>query len=41
MALAARAGIGIFDDVGAAQCATQRGREPEAVDGVELPRFGG
>jgi len=31
--LAARGGIGIFDDVGAAQRATQRGREPEPVDG--------
>src|ERR1039458_10800877 len=36
MGLAARAGIGIFDDVGAAQRATQRGREPEPVDGEQL-----
>jgi hypothetical protein len=36
MGLAPRGGIGIFDDVGAAQRATQRGREPEPVDGEQL-----
>src|SRR5437773_1407153 len=36
--LAARGGIGIFDDVGAAQRTTQRGRKPEPVDSEHFPQ---